>query len=352
MGGESKGNAWGRFSVAVLATVLVLGVTTGTIADYHEDKCSEEGGEQYGESDCSGVRYCPPNCNDDEYDSDENYICSDAERLTDGDLDGDGTDDCDDPDDDGDALSDKLERENPFYDYRDKHSEQDLDHDEIADGYDIAPSETRGALAVFEAFDYDVPSPDPECAESDPDNADPFIPDEELKIDYGLDDIILEEPPGWRLDDPGTDDDEDGHVEERSEDQVGDLILNDGSVTGKDGDVTNNVTNLPDNVTVFPGDTPNGIPRVTLTIGLMDHDVQWDDRMDLTSGGGNAAEFEHPLTVKKDRIVERQENGDGTGDCDSGIGFETHDSLHSIAVRAAVYHRDNPTDDIVETTDI
>lgn len=353
MGGDYGGTPRGRLSVAILATVLVLGVTTGTIADYHEDKCSEEGGEQYGESDCSGVAYCPPDCNDDEYEHNENYICSEEELLTQGDLDGDGTLDCDDPDDDGDALSDKLERENPFYDYRAKHSEQDLNHDEIHDGFDIDPDTTHGALAVFEAFDYDVPSPDKECAE-DTNKADPFIPNEELKIDYGLDDIVLPEPPGWRLDNPDTDDDEDGHIEERNGDQVGDLILDDGDVTtgDDDGDVTKNTTDLPDDVRTFPGDTPNGIPRVTLTIGLIDHDVQYDDRMDLTAGSGNAAEFQHPLTVEKDKIVQRQDNGDGTADCDAGIGFETHDSLHNIPVRAAVYHRDNPTDDVVETTDI
>lgn len=61
MGGECKGNGWGRFSVAILATILVLAVTTGTEADYHEDNC-DDGGDQYGESDCSGVACRGPLC--------------------------------------------------------------------------------------------------------------------------------------------------------------------------------------------------------------------------------------------------------------------------------------------------
>lgn len=281
-----------------------------------------------------------------EYDSNENHNCSTQEELTDGDMDGDGTDDCDDPDDDGDHLSDKLEREHEMYDYRDKDSDDDID-DTPDDGYDLVPRTTGGAAATITATGYDAVGND--CC-GDATLADPYIPNDELVVTYGVSDISLPSPSGWRLDDPTTPEGEDGHVEERQEDAVSDLTLDDGDSQTGDGDVTGNTMDLPDDIRDYPGKYEGGLPRVTLTIGLKDHDVAEDDRMDLTDGSAYKAVLWETLTNDDDTSVQ---SSSGAGDgLNSGVEFQFADTPLSTPVHAAVYHRDNPGDPVVQTTDI
>lgn len=297
-------------------------------------------------------------CHDEEeYDDNENYKCSDTEKLNDGDLDGDGTDDCDDPDDDGDHLSDKLERVYTPGDYRDKYSDDSFPDD----GADIVPQKEGGAFVTITAASYTPPTDD--CGDGI-DLADPYIPSGELEVSYGKSDIDLPSPEGWEEDytndvaGDGDDNDdaqdggtfEDGHLHERALNEVGDLILDDGDDSTGNGDVTDNDFDIPDDINAYPGDTANGIPRIVLQIGLKDHDLEYPDRMDISDVGGTIAQFGYPLTI--DDGSSRDRMGDGDGSCDAGIGFDFDDTADKDAVRAAVYHRDNPGDDVVQTSDI
>lgn len=339
----------------VVAAFVVVAVGNGigpAYATCHEGDGDADIGDYDTYSDCF---------DDSDYEDDGNYKCSEAEKLTDDDMDGDGTDDCEDPDDDGDNLSDRLERVYMSSGYRDKNSDDTFDDDGLDDGMDIVPTALDGATATATPTAYSTGSGN-DCGDG-VDRIDPVIPDGEVEVSYGKDDLDLLPPEGWEEDytndvpNDGNDNDdeedgkkfEDGHWHERPNGKVGDLVLDDGDDNWQNGNVTENVTNLPDDVTKYPS---NGNPRITLRVGLIDHDTveDWHERIDVMGGGGTIAEFEYRLT--NDDPVSRDKKGDGGGSCDATLGFDFSDSADKTAVRAAVYHRDNARDPVVQAYDL
>lgn len=359
----------------VVAAFVVVALGNG-IGPVYASHCHEDDKDLYEDDGYDTMSDCH---DEDVYESNGNYKCSETEKLTDGDLDGDGTDDCDDADDDGDHLSDRLEREDyvPSH-YRDKNSDDGLSDDGLDDGQDIVPTQVDGATATIRLDTYDPPTDD--CGDRPgAGRPDPYVPDGdgEFEISYGTGDLDLVPPQGWEEDytndvpNDGDDNDdaqdgrafEDGHIHNRPPGDVNDFALDDGDSNWANGNVSENVTKLPDDIEVYPGDEPNGIPRITLRVGLKDHDVEnvdAHDRMDISEEGGESIlEFDgdqaYPLTYDpanhNGNPLFQDETGNGDGSCNATVGFTFEDSADATAVRAAVYHRD--TDDaVVQTSDL
>lgn len=265
-----------------------------------------------------------------DYEDNGNKKCTLQEELEGKDTDGDGTPDCDDPDDDGDLLTDELEdRHSDLYDPLNP----DRDGDGILDVADLVPNTNDGALVEIIAKVYSSGNCD--GGQGTKNDADPYIRDTELYVNIGAGGKIeLEIPTGWS---------EGVHVEERAEDSVADLIFN-----SKDpGKLTAGILDLPDDIFQWPHTNVEEIPEITFTIGLIDHDVVNDDRMDLEEGTETKAIFEVPMTINDDIFFDKQgdeDHGDEGGICSARIGFDFDDTLEGFPIDLAVYHRVNPNE--------